>query len=338
VAVRAGAAGLLVALLVAIAVVRLTREPSLPPPPYDAAELGEIPVPNEPWQSIVAAERDWLAVDEETLLRDQLDSTRPDHELALDRAGVVAALASIERSTWVGVEARVDGTFTGAPIVDGCAGPADDCGGLVFMRAAKQADIVALSRWAQGDRAGAARLLRAVMLAAMGLARTGRDAMAQVVGLAMLAHAVTAAFVLDRSDRAEGATLDPALAETLREMSLLEVDLGRGWVGESLGVDPALRHVLEHSEWRTRLFFDEGSAARAIYDTHDACVAFARGEAPSPPPMVDIPGVTADDVRIAPLDALGIIDAVPLECARVIDVAQTHLRTSRDRAQRILQR
>lgn len=328
----------LLALLSAIVAARLGREPSLPPSPHDASELGPIPVPNEPWQSIVAAEDEWLAVPEESLLRDEFDADLPDARVLRDRAGIVALLVRVERAAMLGMEARVDGAFTGAPLVDGCAGSPSECNGLVLVRAAEQAEVVAVSRWAAGDGPGSARLLAAVMVASMGLARTGRDAMGQVVGLSMLARAVTVAFVLDRIDRSEGRALDPSLAAALGEVGALDVDLGRGWIGESLWVDGALRQVVEHGERRTLLLFDEGAAAREIYDTYEACIAFARGQAPSPPPMASIPGVVDADWRIAPLDALRIIDGIPLECGPVIDVARTKLRIAQDRARRILER
>jgi len=332
------AVGLVVALFGAIVALRLTREASLPPPPHAAVELGVIPASNEPWDTVIRQRDDWLVVPEESLLREELSGDLPGERLPGDRAAVETLLARVDRAGWAELEARVDAAFTGVPLVDGCGTAPSECDSLPWVRAAQLAVVVAVSRWAVGDRAGAARLLAAVMVSAMGLARTGRDSMTQTVGLVVLSRAVTVAFALDRIDRAEGQALDPTLATTLHEVSTLEVDLGRGWIGESLWVEPLLRDVIDGAQTRTLLFFDEGAAARELYETYDACVAYARGEQARPPPMANIPGVSDVDFRMAPLDALQLIDGVPLECGAVLELGMSNLRISRERARGALER
>ncbi len=292
-------------------------------------------MPNEPWQSIAAHEDQWLALREEALLVGLFHAELADEGVLVDRATLVASLAEPRR---MGVTSLAP-AFDGAALVDGCVGPPTQCPGLALVRAAQHAEVVALLRWADGDRDGAARLLSATLEAAMGLTRSGRTAMAQVIGTAMLARAATVALVVDHIDRVEGQPLHVGLASSLTEVASLEVDLGRGWIGESLWVEPTLRGMWEGTQVRTRLLFDEGGAARAIYDTYEGCVAFARGRAPSPPPMAYVPGVVDDDDwRIAPGDALRIIDGIPLECSRSMDLARRNLQVAQQRARRILER
>jgi hypothetical protein len=328
-----GGVALVLALLGTIVVTRLRREPSVPPSPHVASELGAVPIPNEPWDTIVREEEDWLRLPEDQLLVEAFRPNRADEDLLVDRATLVASLSGPRARGLTGVAPAFDGT----ELVDGCVPPAD-CPELAFVRATEHAEVVALSRRADGDRAGAVRLLSATIEAAMGLARSGRGAMSQVVGTAMLARAVTVAFIIDNIDRAEGQPLDVGLATTLTEVHSLKVDLGRGWIGESLRVEPALRGIWDGAEMRTRFLFDERAAAQGIYDTYDGCVAFARGQAPGPPPMANIPGVVDEDWRIAPLDALRIIDRIPLECGPTLDVARTNLQVAQRRAAQILKR
>ncbi len=314
------------ALLVAIVGVRLAQERPLPPAPHTSEELGPLPAPGGPWDTLVREEARLRVTLGPDTLRDRLAPDQPDAALVLDRDAVALELAEVDLAELDRLIPILEQLYGAGPIVDGCADPLAGCSGLTTLRAQHHAELVVLVRWLAGDDEGARALLAGALVANAGLTRTGRTVITQLVGVSALTRAVNLAVALAQAGLVLGPVVEGALASVARE----EPDLGRGWIGEVLLAERTL-HTVGSGSVAERLFFDRTEAARQVYATQEACIAYARDPgAPRPAPVAAPTGPS--HWVLSETTSLAFMEAMLVDCADPIDRGRGRLETARRRA------